>query len=219
MTVAVFPAPSEAAGAEIQTTAVATMAAPQHRLPSAPRPIRGSAFGAPASPRKPAITEPRPAPEASDLGTTRSGYSFVSFRTLSGFRYPEDPPGAGGMSSKPRVEGPNDPHIPPQVRQFHEKQVLAMGYMLPLKRTADNRVATFLLMRDQSLCCFGRFPRVNDFIAVRMKPDRSAPAVEDEPILASGKLHVGAIYEEDLLLGIYAMTGELVETRADLEQR
>jgi hypothetical protein len=60
---------------------------------------------------------------------------------------------------------------------------------------------------------------MNDFSAVRMKPDRLAPAVEDEPLQLSGKLRVGATCEEDLLPGIYAMTGELVETLADLDSR
>jgi hypothetical protein len=143
----------------------------------------------------------------------------VSFRSLSNFPYPEEPAGAGGFRPDLVPPGKSDPHIPPKIRQLHDRDVITMGYMLPLTRTVDNRVSAFLLMRDQSLCCFGRMPRVNDYIAVKMEGDSSAPAVEDEPILVSGKLQVGAVVEEGMILGIYTMAGKRVEARSDLKSR
>ncbi len=182
--------------------------------------VRGSSFGEPTSAtrsRKPA--RPVDAPDAADSGTTRSGYGYLSFRTLSNFTYPEPAPGSGGSTGFQAPPGPEDEKIPAPIRNYHNRDVLVMGYMLPLGRTPEGRVSAFLLMRDQSLCCFGATPRVNDFIAVKMEPGTSAPDIQDEPILVSGRLDVGAIVEEGVLLGLYKMTGNLVESRKDLQKK
>jgi hypothetical protein len=62
-------------------------------------------------------------------------------------------------------------------------------------------------------------PRVNDYIAVQMKEGNTAPSAADEPILVSGRLEVGAMVEQGLILGIYKMEATLVETAADIQRR
>lgn len=195
------------------------------QAPSSSRPaIRGSSF-VDAVPRKDAqstgvVLRPDQAPDPSDLNTTKPDHVFISFRTLSGFSYPEPPPGAGGLiNSLPPPPGISDPLIPEGVRRLHGRDVLTMGFMLPLNLDSRGRVTSFLLLRDQSLCCFGQMPRVNDYIAVQMKEGKTAPSAADEPILVSGRLEVGAMVEQGLILGIYKMEATLVETAADIQRR
>jgi len=64
-----------------------------------------------------------------------------------------------------------------------------------------------LIMRDQSLCCYGVVPKINEWISVKMQ-GRGVKAVMDQPVTLYGTLHVGEMRENGYLVGIFALDGE-----------
>ena len=77
--------------------------------------------------------------------------------------------------------------------------------MLPLKME-KGRVTEFLIMRDQSMCCYGTIPKINEWVSVKMK-EKGAKPVMEQIVTMFGKLRVGEIREDGYLVGIYEMEG------------
>ena len=92
------------------------------------------------------------------------------------------------------------------VRELDDQRVAITGFMLPTK-FKNGRVTEFLLMKDQSGCCFGAMPRINEWIIVKMMND-GVPPLMDMPLTFVGKLKVGEVFEEGYLAGIYQLEGE-----------
>ena len=68
-----------------------------------------------------------------------------------------------------------------------------------------------LIMRDQSMCCYGTVPRINEWVSVRMTSKGVKP-VMDQAVTLQGTLKVGAIRENGYLVGIYQMDGEKMDS-------
>ena len=49
--------------------------------------------------------------------------------------------------------------IPAEVKAFDQKKVSLKGFMLPLK-VEEGVVTEMLIMKDQSMCCYGAVPRI-----------------------------------------------------------
>ena len=81
--------------------------------------------------------------------------------------------------------------------------------MLPLK-VKDGKVQELLLMRDQSMCCFGAVPKINEFLTVKMTGEGTR-AVMDQAVTLVGKLKVGEFSENGYLLGIYQLDADRAE--------
>ena len=81
--------------------------------------------------------------------------------------------------------------------------------MLPLK-VDDGVVTEMLIMKDQSMCCYGAVPRINDWVSVKMKKG-GVKSVMDQAVTLYGKLHVGEMLENGYLIGIYQMDGEKMD--------
>ena len=92
------------------------------------------------------------------------------------------------------------------MRKLDDQRVAITGFMLPTK-FKNGRVTEFLLMKDQSGCCFGAMPRINEWIIVKMMND-GVPPLMDMPLTFVGKLKVGEVFEEGYLAGIYQLEGE-----------
>jgi hypothetical protein len=69
----------------------------------------------------------------------------------------------------------------------------------------------FLLLRNQSACCYGLAPKINEWIIVQTKGD-GVKVTMDVPIAAEGRLHVGEQREEGHLLGIYELDCDQIST-------
>lgn len=95
------------------------------------------------------------------------------------------------------------------MKALDEKQVATQGFMLPLKMK-DGLAVDFLLLKNQTGCCFGGIPAVNEWIQVRTTGKGVKPLM-DEPITVFGTLHVGEILENGYLSGIYQMDCEKIE--------
>src|SRR5262249_33512148 len=97
--------------------------------------------------------------------------------------------------------------IPADIRSLNQRKVALKGFMMPI--TMVGQVATeFLVMRDQSACCYGVVPKMNYWADVRM-PKGVAP-IMDRVITVYGTLKVGEVREGGFLVAIYEMDGERI---------
>jgi len=125
------------------------------------------------------------------------GYLSISFNTLSGFAL------ALGNDVSPNVAT----LIPQDVRALNGKKTVIEGFLLPV-RMNDGLAVEFLLMRNQSMCCYGVPPKINEWITVQTA--KGVKPVMDQAILVAGTLHVGEILDNGSLAGIYRMDADKI---------
>jgi len=148
------------------------------------------------------IAAPAPA------GTSKTGeYVEVGFDRLANFSF-EIPEGLQPTNSVNKATKSSD-QIPADVKFFDQKKVALKGFMLPLK-VDDGVVTEMLIMKDQSMCCYGAVPRINDWVSVKMKKG-GVKSVMDQPVTLYGKLHVGEMLENGYLVGIYELDGDKMD--------
>jgi hypothetical protein len=184
----------------------------QHPSEAAEREVRGEPIrGKPIT--KPAKTNSSPiqatiatnAPPSAPQKQTDTEFQTVRFDLLANFTF-EVPDGLVSTNDA----GKSNTQIPADVRVLNDKKVALKGFMLPLK--VDNGLVTeMLIMKDQSMCCYGTIPRINDWVSVKMK-GKGVPSVMDQPVTVFGKLAVGEMLENGYLVGIYQMDGERMNT-------
>ena len=154
----------------------------------------------------------QPIVEARDalLPEVIEGYEGVSFDKLASFAYevPLDP-----VTNKVELAKLNA-QIPARIKSLDKKLVAIRGFMLPLK-VENGLVTELLIMRDQSMCCFGTVPKINEWINIRMAGDGVQP-IMDQSITLMGQLKVGEVLENDYLVGIYEMEGDKMIGPLDL---
>src|SRR5687767_15736112 len=169
----------------------------------APADIRGQPIAAAITTNAPAATNAPPKTEK--IGA----YHVVGFDKLSGYNFEVSDdllaPSTNNAAMLQRV----DSQIPASIKAFNEKPVALTGFMLPLK-VEGGLVTELLIMRDQSMCCYGVQPKINERVSVKMGKTGVKP-VMDQPVTLFGKLRVGEMRENGYLVGIYAMDGEKME--------
>ncbi|MBM3824983.1 MAG: DUF3299 domain-containing protein [Verrucomicrobia bacterium] len=183
---------------------------PRKGAPTRGEPIRRAEPKNETPAAKPAPAAPAPAFKAEEPppGSTviaHDGFLSVGFDRLSTFTYivPEDLPGDKKEEPKEKPD-----QIPAAVRALNQKPISLKGYMLPLK-VEGGLVTELLIMKDQSMCCFGTVPKINEWVSVKMV-GKGVKAVMDQPVTFFGKLFVGEIMENGYLVGIYRMDGERI---------
>jgi hypothetical protein len=167
--------------------------------------IRGEPIAATVSSNTPASTN------AAAAGPKKiDGYDVVGFDKLAAYNFEVSDelllPATNSAAMAQRV----DSQIPATVKAFNNKPVALTGFMLPLK-VEGGLVTELLIMRDQSMCCYGVQPKINEWVSVKMGKTGVKP-VMDQPVTLFGKLQVGEMRENGYLVGIYAMDGEKMET-------
>lgn len=186
---------------------------PRVEAADASKPVRGEPIkpiaprGEPIKPVQPIQPSAASTPKTNDVSSTggmTGDFMNVGFDKLASFKYdvPED-------NGKPEAGKDPDDQIPKTVRDFSNKRVALKGFMLPLK-VEGGLVTEMLIMRDQSMCCYGAVPKINEWVSVKMSSKGVKP-VMDQPVTFFGKLKIGAIRENGYLVGIYAMDGEKIE--------
>ncbi len=179
------------------------------KAPARGEPIKPLApRGEPIKPLAPAAKAETPKTDGAKPAAD-GDFVSVGFDKLSAFKYdvPEDTPDA-----KPNTDP--DKQIPETVKAFDGKRVSLKGFMLPLK-VEQGLVTELLIMRDQSMCCYGTVPKINEWVSVKMTSKGVKP-VMDQAVTMQGKLKVGAIRENGYLVGIYQMDGESMAGPAGL---
>lgn len=129
----------------------------------------------------------------------------VSFETLAAFTF-TPPPVKAGTADKDLPRGLEQ--IPEAVRVLDSQRVDVTGFMLPV-RVKDGLVSEFLLLRNQSACCYGQMPALTEWVVVKMS-GKGTVATMDVPVAVRGTLRVGARYESGFITGIYALDAESV---------
>jgi len=109
------------------------------------------------------------------------------------------------VSASASAKTAND-QIPESVKAYDQKRIALKGFMLPLRVEAGH-VTELLMMRDQSVCCFGAVPKINEWVSVKMVGQGVKP-IMDQAVTLFGTLHVGEMRENGYLVGIYRMDGE-----------
>jgi hypothetical protein len=135
---------------------------------------------------------------------------MVSFDQLASFEYAISEPQDDASQEEPV----KDEQIPDSIQALDGRLVGLKGFMLPT-RLEGGLTTEFLLMRDQSMCCFGVIPQINEWVAVIME-GRGVRPLMDQAVTVFGRLHVGASYENGVLVGIYQMDGEDLAGPLDL---
>ena len=138
------------------------------------------------------------------------GYKTVTFDKLASFAYevPLDP-----VTNKVELAKLNS-QIPEVIKKFDKKSVAIRGFMLPLK-VENGKVTELLIMRDQSMCCFGTVPKINEWISIKMEGEGVDP-IMDQAVTLMGQLLVGEVLENEYLVGIYEMLGDKMIGPLDL---
>ncbi len=151
------------------------------------------------------VAQPAAAP-ASD-GTD---FLPVSFSTLSSYNYEIQ-----GADDTPLKKEFAKDQIPQPIKDLNGKKISIQGYMVPID-LKNGKTTKFLLVKDQSLCCFGRMPRMNELVSIFMKPGKSARVIQDQPVTVIGDIEVGEKVENGEVICIYRVNSDDVAGPLDL---
>ena len=190
-----------------------------------PPPIEAAAVSIPSTqpatpPAVPAVAQTLvlvPAPRSakpSEIVQSADGFQTVGFDKLAAFSFEvNDEILQATVTNATQVAEKTTQQIPKTVMEFDQKRVSLKGFMLPLK-VEGGKVTEMLIMRDQSMCCYGAVPKINEWVSVRMVGAGVKP-IMDQAITMYGKLHVGEMRENGYLVGIYRMEGERIDGPAE----
>ncbi len=186
---------------------------------TAPVDIRGERINAPISnsitagsgiafqtlPPTNAATSALIAAPAKPTDEQNRGVTAVTFDKLASFEFvmPDETVATNGVVS---TASKGNDQFPAAVKALDQARVALKGFMLPLK-VESGLVTELLIMRDQSMCCYGKVPKITEWVSVKMT-NKGVKAVIDQPITIFGKLHVGEMRENGYLVGIYRMDGD-----------
>jgi hypothetical protein len=200
------------------STGVPTIVSDPKASPPPVSPTPAPAKPAPVEPKRKDLTgtdeteEPKPVAGPKTAQTEKvkeviemdGDYRVVGFEKLASFEF-EVPEEEYDPDKKPEPAKAPD-QIPADVKALDKKSVAVKGFMLPLK-VEDGEITELLIMRDQSMCCYGTVPKINEWVSVKMISKGVKPIL-DQSVTIYGKLKVGEMRENGYLIGIYEMDGE-----------
>jgi hypothetical protein len=173
--------------------------------------IRGAPIAAPpksAAETNVAAVVPPPAAPTNPPAANPDGYVTIGFEQLSGYQIEISDELLSPQTNTTVLTA--DGQIPPPIKELNNKRISLRGFMLPLK-VEGGLVTEMLIMKDQSMCCYGATPRINEWVSVKMK--NGVKPLMDEPVTLMGTLKVGETRENGYLVGIYAMDGDKMAER------
>jgi hypothetical protein len=133
-------------------------------------------------------------------------YRQLSFAHLSSFPFSVTEDMVDSQSDPTGVASNVLQQIPDFIRSFSNKKIAITGFMLPV-RLDGKYVSEFLVLKDRSACCYGKTPRINEWIIAHAKGVNTKPVL-DVPVTALGTFHVGAQLENGALAAIYELDCE-----------
>ncbi|MEW6303692.1 MAG: DUF3299 domain-containing protein [Verrucomicrobiota bacterium] len=206
------PIASEVKGAPIDSPVAQPEPVATAKLSETPKPAVEVAASPAASQTAQPVAQTAP-PSGSGSTTAAQGaddYLNLGFDKLASFNY--EIPDESGSTNNPAP--PQKDQIPKNIRDLNNSRVALKGFMLPLK-VEGGLITELLIMRDQSMCCYGAVPKINEWVSVRMTSKGVKP-IMDQAVTIYGKLKVGEIRENGYLVGIYEMDGERMSGPLDL---
>jgi hypothetical protein len=144
-------------------------------------------------------------PSAGTAAPKGAEYSLAGFDQLAGYTFEmTDDLLLPRTNNAPAITA--DAQIPAAVKALDQKRVALRGFMLPLK-VEGGLVTELLVMKDQSMCCYGSTPKIHEWVSVKMTATGVKP-VMDQIVTLYGTFHVGEQRENGYLISIYRMDGE-----------
>jgi hypothetical protein len=132
----------------------------------------------------------------SSKATREAVYRSVSWKELACFKYEPSVDPKGKLSPK-KIELPN------QIACLQGQRLHLQGYMMPVD-VEGRQVRSFVLVRDQQLCCYGKMPAMNEWVFVSL--DSSGVEMNmDRPVDVKGTFEVGEDIEEGVVVSLYRM--------------
>jgi len=210
-TTRISPAATEVRGEPISKPAATNVLGPQNSsalvkpvLATTQPPVTGKGEAPLAAPSTFAASTAPPTHAAS---AGAGGYPLVGFDKLSGYSIEISDDLLGPVTNDlPAIKAKTESLIPESVKAYSTKRVSLRGFMLPLK-VEGGLVTELLIMKDQSMCCYGTVPKIHEWVSVKMAGKGVKP-VMDQPVSLQGTLHVGEMRENGYLTGIYQMDGD-----------
>jgi len=157
---------------------------------------------APVSTEVPALAE---APTAG-----ADGFTPVSFKLLSSFKYEEPIPVEGEKPEDVEKRRQAD-QIPANIKALDGTKAVVEGWMVPMEINEDGSVKSFVLVKTQPQCCFGDMQAMNEWVDVIMTSGKNAEFNVDIPVKVYGQLEVGEKTEDGFVLSVYRMKADRVE--------
>jgi hypothetical protein len=130
------------------------------------------------------------------------GYLSVGFDRLASFDYAASDAPVTNLTT--RVDAA-DKFIPNEIKALNGKKVVISGFMMPLEVHGET-ATEFLILRNQSSCCFGAAPKLNEFVMVKVP--KGVNSIMDQVVNIAGILHVGTTRENGYITQIYQMDGD-----------
>ncbi len=182
--------------------------------PAPPGP-RGRSFGTLDDPLGPQTAAPLDSMLARSWNHPQhdaEGRRELTFEHLAYFDY--EPP--AGLRTDPFAEPSTstatfEERIPREVRRLDETRVAIVGYLMPLAGTPE-AMTKFLLVRNMMICCFAVIPQLNEWIYVEADAGQKLRYIRDVPVLVRGRLEVKESIESGLVMSLYQMRAESMET-------
>jgi hypothetical protein len=202
---------SSSSNATSQPAVAEVRGAPIKTLPEAATAASATASNPPSASAAKATPTPTPAAPAPASTPVAPGQPVpVSFEKLAGYTFEVSDELLGPVTNDVAAAAQKtNAQIPETVKAFDRKKVALRGFMLPLK-VEGGLVTEMLIMKDQSMCCYGTTPRINDWVSVKMK-DKGVRPTMDLPVTLFGTMKVGEMRENGYLVGIYSMDGETMD--------
>jgi len=164
-----------------------------------------------------AESTPVPAPVSTEVPTLAEapaagadGFTPVSFKLLSSFKYEEPIPVEGEKPEDVEKRRQAD-QIPPNIKALNGTKAIVEGWMVPMEINEDGSVKSFVLVKTQPQCCFGDMQAMNEWVDVIMTPGKNAEFNVDIPVKVYGELEVGEKTEDGFVLSVYRMKADRVE--------
>lgn len=130
-------------------------------------------------------------------------YNIVQFDTLSEYPYRRWLP-MGETDAMPPDQ------IPATVKALGGRPTCIAGFVQPLDLDDKGRVSHFMLMRSQSLCCYGAPLTLQDWIDVRLEGDQRIEPPLHVPVFVLGTLEVGEKMIKNYTESLYRLKAEKV---------
>jgi len=166
-------------------------------------PAAVASIAAPATPNPPSASSVPATPGSAAAPIARPAYLAISFEKLSAFPFQVTDQMLDGTGNSARAALNTLGQIPAGVKALNEKDVSLQGFMLPLK-FERGLTTEFLILRNQSMCCYGIPPKITEWVNVRTSGKGIKP-IMDQPVTVCGTFHVGEVRENGDLVGIYSL--------------
>lgn len=126
----------------------------------------------------------------------KDGFYQVGFNTLASFPS-ETPALIAGPKDQPGLQKKFQSEVPPAILEMDGQKVSVAGFMIPMEVNDKGRVSSFILAQNQMTCCYGVFPKLNQWVYVTMAGEKTVDSTMDIPLTVFGTLGVGTQYDQD----------------------